>query len=115
MNKIEIQNIVEWYLTDTLYKKVKNVIYDIDRKSKIDFMEEHWLHYAILRMLFISVLSIVILLGGIVLFSFISYKIDVAKLNEQARVCVETGYGCNSNTVNTDIKYDNTPIVEIQK
>ena len=115
MNKIEIYNIIDNYLEDKLYNKVKTIIYDIDRKSKREFMEDHWLPYVITRMLLISSLSIVILLGGILLFGYISYKLDVAKLNEQARICTETGFGCTSNTINQDIKYDNTPIVEINK
>ena len=114
MNKIEIYNIIDDYLDEKLYKKTKDIIYDIDRKSKKEFKEEHWVHYEILNYILYSSIAIFILVSSICLFGVISYNLDVAKLNEQARICLETGYGCTSNTINTDIRYDNTPIVEVK-
>ena len=116
MNKDEekrIRDIVISYLNANLYNLVKHNIYDIDRKERtnfIDFMYDH----EIMSAFVIGCLTILLLLLGILGFGFAVYKIDTATVREKANICVETGYGCESNTHNTDIKYDNTPIVEVK-
>ena len=75
-----------------------------------DWSDDHLITFGWL----VAVVGIMCLMITITICSFLLYKIDIAKLNEQARICVETGYGCQSNTQSTDIKYDNTPIVEMK-
>lgn len=82
----------------------------IASKTKFDFLEKY---PYIIHIVTISICAISIFLL-IILAIFIDYKIDMAKLNEQSKICVETGYGCTSNTINKDIKYDNTPIVDVK-
>ena len=109
-----IRDIVITYLNANLYSLVKHNIYDIDRKERkhfIDFMYDHEYMFAFV----IGCLAILLLALGILGFGFAVHKIDIASIREKANICVETGYGCESNTHNTDIKYDNTPIVEVKK
>lgn len=108
-----VRNITQAYLNDNLEYQVKSILRK-DREESIsrrfsDFMFDHAGTFVICIISLCFILAVIVLTLG----CFISYKIDMAKLNEQARICTETGYGCVRNTTNTDIQYNNTPIVEV--
>ena len=117
--KEEIYNICEDFMNERLHNKVvlelQSQNKELKQEFENDFNEEHFIWYMFTKGAFWITLALVIAFIGIFLCCQLALKIDIIKLNEQARVCQETGYGCNSNTINQDIKYDNTPIVEIQK
>lgn len=133
MNKNDINtiNIVKAYLQDNLYDKVKNITVEYLNKNLDDkinliserkyrennsriiryFFDEHDGLLAFIFGIFSVILLVILIVAGI----FIAYNLDIARLNEEAHICLETGYGCKSNTKNTDIRYDNTPVIEINE
>lgn len=116
--KEEIYNICEDFMNERLHNKVVMELQSENKTLKQnfidDFNEEHYIWYMITKGAFWITLSLTIAFIGLFLCCSLALRYDITKLNEQARVCQETGYGCNSNTINQDIKYDNTPIVEMK-
>lgn len=106
-----VKSMVASYLSDNLWDDVERIVRYVDRDNRrfVDFLDDH---IGITYFLAIAITFIVIL-STIALFGFCATKIQIAKLNEEAKICVETGYGCKSDTKNTDIQYKDTPIVEI--
>lgn len=107
-----VRNITQAYLNDNLEYQVKSILRE-DRKENLsrrfsDFMFDHPTAFVVCIISLCFILAVIVLTLG----CFITYKIDIAKLSDQARICVDTGYGCVRNTTNTDIQYNNTPIVE---
>lgn len=133
MNKNDINtiNIVKAYLQDNLYDEVRKIILNYlneNIETQIDlilkrnyrensseiirwFFDDHDGLSAFILGIFSVILLVIIIVAGI----NIAHNLDIARLNEEARICLETGYGCKSNTKNTDIKYDNTPVIEINE
>lgn len=131
-NDYKIIGIVKSYLQDNLTDKVRNIVYNYFDDDELDkrieqiekrqykennskiikwFFDDHETLLAFIIGISVVILCIILIVIGI----FITYKLDIAKLNEESRICVETGYGCKSSTINKDITYDNAPIVEINK
>ena len=81
-----------------------------DRKTLGSFLHDHEVLAAVgfLAGCAITVVAVVIV------WVTISYNMEIGKLNESARICKETGYGCKSDTKNTDIQYHDTPIVDVE-
>lgn len=116
--KEQIYYICEDFMNERLHNKVVAELQSENKKLKQefinDFNEEHFIWYMITKGAFWIALALAIFFIGLLLCCHLSLKYDITKLNEQARVCQETGYGCSSHNINQDIKYDNTPIVEIE-
>lgn len=108
----QVENEVQAYLNATLRYQIIQVLRDERAEARPDFIDWMFDHS---KIVVVAVVSFFIILTTIVLVigMFASYKIGIAKLEEEARICVETGYGCHSDTKNTDIQYHDTPIVEI--
>lgn len=106
-----VKSMVASYLSDNLRDDVERIVNYMDRDNRkfVDFLDDHMsLTY------FIAIpITIIIIFTSIALFGFFVTKVEIARLNEEAKICVETGYGCKSDTKNTDIQYKDTPIVEI--
>ena len=79
------------------------------KRTFTDYLDDHPVTGMLLTMILPLICVLVLVIVGMVLL----HNFEIAELNEKARICTETGYGCESNTVNKDIKYDNTPIVEV--
>lgn len=112
----QVKNITTQYLNDNLEDAVEHII-ELDRKDNNSrlirfFFKDHEFITGVL----IVILGLIILGISFMLFVGFSHNLEIDKLNNEARVCVETGYGCKSdqNNTNTDIKYDNTPIVDVK-
>lgn len=108
----QIGNEVQAYLNANLRYQIIQVLREQRAEARPTFtdwvLDHSGIFGAAIITLFLILATIVIVIG-----IFATYKIEIAKREEEARICVETGYGCHSDTKNTDIQYHDTPIVEI--
>lgn len=118
MNKELIYDVCDNYMDERLIDAVRDVLKEqneeLKQEFKNDFIEDHPVYFMITRGVLWASLGFTLFIIAAISSIFISYKIDMAKINEQAKICKETGYGCTSNTINHDIKYDNTPLIEVK-
>ena len=108
----QIENEVQTYLNANLRYQIIEVLHQERAQARpgvLDIICDHpSIMCAGLFSAFIIISTLVVMLGV-----FVGYKVDIAKLSEEARICNETGYGCKSDTKNTDIQYHDTPVVDI--
>lgn len=97
-------NIDRW-LDSALYRKGK----EFKAARFYDFWEDHIGLFSCIVMSICALIICVIVLGC----CYLSHNLEIDMLHQKAIICNETGYGCESNTNNTDIKYDNTPIIDV--
>ena len=109
----EIQNQVQAYLNDHLDREVRYIVRDIekeDRKTIGSFLYDHEVTASIL----IICISLALVLCTLMLVFFISSRMSIYEQEQKARICVETGFDCKSNTKNTDIQYHDTPLINLE-
>lgn len=97
-------NIDRW-LDSALYRKGK----EFKAARFYDFLESHICLVSFVVVTVCVSLFFVIMLGVV----SVNHNLEIDALYKKANVCKETGYGCESNTNNRDIKYDNTPIIDV--
>lgn len=110
---LKIRNIVQAYLNDELEDQVKCCVNEIDRKhrtSLLDWLCDHELTFCMLIFTGIAVVAVTLIILGCT----INHNLDINKLKVQAEICKETGYGCVTNTNNTDIQFHDTPIIDVK-
>ena len=56
-----------------------------------DYLEEHMLISVFLAV----VVPLIVLITLAIMGMFVKHNLEIAELNERARICSETGYGCN--------------------
>lgn len=81
-----------------------------DRKTIGSFLCDH----EITASISIICISVAVLFCALMLVFFISTRMAIYEQEQKARICVETGFDCKSNTKNTDIQYHDTPIINIE-
>lgn len=98
---------IDWLVKDEIKRQDKMLKHEYIKS----FWDEHIVLFSIITFS-LSVGFIFIMLSGTII---LNHNLELDMINKKSLICKETGYGCTSNTVNTDIKYDNTPIIEVEK
>lgn len=112
----KIRNAVISYLNDNLEEHLDYTYNHRYRKENLGKITEFFfVHHETLTAF--AIIFLFILIG---VFAFIGgtqlwVQIDLNHTRELAKICNETGYGCKSDTKNTDIQYKDTPLVQIEK
>lgn len=110
---LKTRNIVQAYLNDELEDQVERCVNRIDREHRttlLDWLCDHETTFCILIFTCIAVVAVSLIIIG----CLVNHNLDIAKLKTQAEICKETGYGCVTNTKNTDIQFHDTPIIDVK-
>ena len=112
----KIRNTVITYLNDNLEDHIENVLDHRYHKENLGKITEFFFYKHDMVTIWLIIVFFIML--GFLAFCGLSQlwiQIDLNRTRELAKICNETGYGCKSDTNNTDIQYKDTPLVQIEK